>query len=154
MLQYSDSLFDILSVWTNVFLPPNKFMSAVKEIAESVRSYASYLIKCKNSMAQLRSDSNPNKDRIDTHFVMPNPIEPVPYVDIQYRALDDAFEEKADFQLIVLDNDFGNFGIPEDRKARFRWFEELALGCMCKLFYIIKMPLFNNIDNIYYYCHY
>ena len=86
-------------------------MSAVKEIAESVR--------CKNSMALLRSDSNPNKDRIGTHFVMPNPIEPVPHVDIRYRALDDILEEKADFQSIVLDNDFGNFGIPEDRKARF-----------------------------------
>ena len=86
MLQYSDSLFDILSVWTNVFLPPNKFMSAVKEIAESVRSYASYLVKCKNCMALLRSDSNPNKDRTDTHFVMPNPTEPLPHVNIRYRA--------------------------------------------------------------------
>ena len=83
LLQYSDSLFDILSVWTNVCLSPNKFMSAVKEIAESVRSYASYLVKCKNSMALLRSDSNPNKDRINTHFVMPNPIEPVAHVDIK-----------------------------------------------------------------------
>ena len=104
LLQYSDNLFDILSVWTNVSLPPDKFMSAVKEIAESVRSHASYLIKCKNSMVLLRSDSNPNKDRIDTHFVMPNPIEPVPHVDIRYRALADALEEKADFQFIVLDN--------------------------------------------------
>ena len=62
--------------------------------------------------------------------------------------LNDALEEKADFQFIVLDNDFRNFGIPEDRKAHFRWFEELALGCRCKLFYIIlKMLPFNNIDN-------
>ena len=105
-------------------------------------------------MTLLRSDSNPNKDRIDTHFVMPNPIEPVQHVDIRYRALDDALEEKAEFQFIILDSDFGNFGTPEDRKARFRWFEELALECRCKLFYIIKMSPFNNIDNIYYYCHY
>ena len=81
-------------------------MSAVKEIAESVRSYASYIAKCKNSMALLPSDSNPNKDRIDTHFDMPNPIELVPHVDIRYRALDDALEEKVDFQFIVLHNDF------------------------------------------------
>ena len=83
LLQHSDNLFDILSVWTNVSLPPDKFMSAVKEIAESFRSHASYLIKWKNSMALLRSDSNPHKDRIDTHFVMPNPTEPVPHVDIR-----------------------------------------------------------------------
>ena len=83
LLQCSDNLFDILSVWTNVSLPPDKFMSAVKEIAESFRSHASYLIKWKNSMALLRSDSNPHKDRIDTHFVMPNPTEPVPHVDIR-----------------------------------------------------------------------
>ena len=56
-------------------------MSAVKEIAVSVRSHVSYLIKWKN-MARLRIDSIPNKDRIDTRFVMPNPIEPVPHVDI------------------------------------------------------------------------
>ena len=82
LLQHSDNLFDILSVWTNVSLPPDKFMSAVKEIAESVRSHVSYLIKWKDSMALLRIDSNPNKDRIDTHFVIPNPNEPVPHVDI------------------------------------------------------------------------
>ena len=57
-------------------------MSAVKETAVLVRSHVSYLIKWKNSMARLRIDSNPNKDRIDTHFVMPNPIEPVPHIDI------------------------------------------------------------------------
>ena len=82
LLEYSDNLFNILSVWTNVSLPPDKFMSAVKEIAESVRSHVSYLIKWKDSMALLRIDSNPNKDRIDTHFVIPNPNEPVPHVDI------------------------------------------------------------------------
>ena len=124
-------------------------MSAVKEIAESVRPYASYIAKCKNSMALLPSDSNPNKDRIDTHFVMPNPTEPVSHVDIRYRALDDALEEKVDFHFIVLDNDFRNFDIPEDQKSRFKWFQELALGCRCKLFYIIKMTPFNNIDNNY-----
>ena len=149
MLQHSDSLFDILSVWINVSLPPNKFRSAVKEIAESVRSYSVYLVKCKNSMALLRSDSNSNKDRINNHFVMPNPTEPVAHVDIRYRALDDALEEKPDFQIIVFDNDFRNFGIPEDRKACFRWFEELILGCRCKLFYIIKMSPFKNINNYY-----
>ena len=80
---------------------------------------------------------------------MPNPIEPVRHVDIRYRALDDALEEKADFQFIILDSDFGNFVTPEDRKARFRWFEELALGCRCKLFYIIKI-----IITLHYYCYY
>ena len=124
-------------------------MSAVKETAESVRPYASYLVKCKNSMTLLRSDSSPNKDRIDTHFVMPNPIEPVRHVDIRYRALHGALEEKADFQFIILDSDFGHFVTPEDRKARFRWFEELALGCRCKLFYIIKI-----IITLHYYCYY
>ena len=144
----------MLSVWTNVSLPPDKFMSAVKETAVSVRSHVSCLIKWKNTMALLRIDSNPNKDRIDTHFVLPNPTEPVVHVDIWYRALDDALERKAGFQFIVLDNIFENFGIPEDRKARFRWFEEFTLGCRCKLFYIIKMSPFNKIDNIYccYYC--
>ena len=60
-------------------------------------------------------------------------------------------EQKTDFQFIVLDNNFGNFRILEDRNAHFRWFEELTLGCGCKLFYIMKMSPINNIDNIYYY---
>ena len=68
---------------------------------------------------------------------MPNPTESVAHVDIRYRALDDALEEKADFQFLPLNNDFGNFGIPEDRR------------CRSKLFYIIKMSPFNNIDNNY-----
>ena len=126
-------------------------MSVVKEIAKSVRSYASYLVKCKNSKALLRSDSSLKKDRIDTHFIMPNLIGPVPHVDIRYRAFDDALEQKTDFQFIVLDNNFGNFRILEDRNVHFRWFEELTLGCGCKLFYIMKMSPINNIDNIYYY---
>ena len=74
-------------------------MSVVKEIAKSVRSYASYLVKCKNSKALLRSDSNLNKDQIDTHFIMPNLIGPVPYVDIRYRAFDDAWNKKLIFNL-------------------------------------------------------
>ena len=63
-------------------------------------------------------------------FTLRNPLEPVNLAQVpeQYMPVDFSLQHIDDYSPIVLDNDLGDYNIPEDHKKRYTWFKHLLLS--------------------------
>ena len=124
----SNELFDMLSLWNNVKGTPDEFMKVGLQLAECLQSYSKYLQNSTDRMERNRSSTVAPRNA-ETSFTMPAPFEKVSKVNPRYFRLNGIINHTDYFQPIVADNDYADFGIPDDRKLRYVWFKDLKLSC-------------------------
>ena len=70
----SNGIYDVLDMWNHTRFPNELFIKACRYLAECLRSYSDYLVKCQKRMTQNRSNDT---DRLSHNFQLSNIILPV-----------------------------------------------------------------------------
>lgn len=117
----SANLFDIVSA-CRAEKSSTEFINQCKYLAECLHSYANYLGKAKERMANL---SGKDQTFIDK-FVLPNVISGADKVKPQYQILYDQLQTYDFFEAMFVQNDL--IKVPDDRKTRYKWYEDLAVS--------------------------
>ena len=124
LLTCSNNLYDALSIW-NVGGSSQKFVNGCRMLDESLRSYSDYLIKATERMSLARA--NPKQE---INFTLSNPMEATNQISENYRTINNAVSDLPLYERVSLDNDVGDFNIPEDRKQRYNWYQNLKVSAM------------------------
>ena len=114
LVRQSNSLFDSMIYFQGIEKINKTFFDACRQLAESMKSYAEYLIK-----AQERTQSN-RAESISHSFTERETvvqIDGTSKVKAEYKKLDQ-------YESVCVDGDF----VPEDRKMRYLWFKDLKLS--------------------------
>lgn len=117
----SGKLFDIVSATHGQ--ESQLFVTKCRDLAECLHSYAGYLNKTKIRMEKLRNKTNAEKSE---SFTLPNVIPPKEHVADPYKILEEQLSENDFFEPMFIQNDMVK--VPEDRKQRYKWYEDLAVS--------------------------
>ena len=122
LLTCNNNLYDALSIW-NVGCSNQKFANGCRALAESLQSYSDYLFKATERMSL--ATASPQQD---INFTLPNPVEATNQISESYRAIDNVVRDLPLYEPVFLDNDVGDFNIPDDRKQRYNWYKNLKVS--------------------------
>ena len=123
----SNGIYDVLDMWNHTRFPNELFIKPCRDLAECLRSYSDYLVKCQKRMTQNRSNDT---DRLSHNFQLSNIILPVSKLNVKktFSMVDRFFDDVQNYVPIHIDNNTADFGIPTDRKMRYLWFKELQIS--------------------------
>ena len=122
LLTCSNNLYDALSI-CNVGGSNQKFANGCRALAECLRSYSDYLFKATERMSLARA--SPQQE---INFTLPNPLEATNQISENYQAIDNVVRDLPLYEPVFLDNDVGDFNIPDDRKQRYNWYKNLKVS--------------------------
>ena len=78
----SNGIYDVLDMWNHTRFPNELLIKACRGLAECLRSYSDYLVKCQKRMTQNRSNDT---DRLSHNFQLSNIILPVSKLNVKKR---------------------------------------------------------------------
>ena len=94
------------------------FIKACRDLAECLRSYSDYLVKCQKRMTQNRSTDT---DKFSQNFQLSIIILAVSKLNVKkkFSVVDRFFDDVQNYAPIHIDNNTADLGIPTDRKMRY-----------------------------------
>ena len=123
----SNGIYDVLDMWNHTRFSNESFIKACRDLAECLRSYSDYLVKCRKQMTQSRSTDT---DRLSQNFQLSNITLAVSKLNVKKRfsMVDRFFDDAQNSVPIHIDNNTVDFGVPTDRKIRYLRFKKLQIS--------------------------
>ena len=127
LMKCSDNLYDAISFWERKAFDP-KLLNACRILAESLRSYANYLVSANERAKTVRKTETLDAYTRETYEMPIEAVDPK-MLKVDYKLLDSFMEDKDIYFPVAIDNDIFELNISDDRKLRYRWFGNLQLSC-------------------------
>lgn len=122
----SDKLFDALSFWDSSRKSvTDNFFKGCRELAESLHTYADYLKKSSDRVAAGRDRESPFDDVLNENVSLPRAAVKVNSLQDSYKKLNNFMLDKDLYDPVHIALD--TFSVPEKRRDRYLWFENLRL---------------------------